>query len=118
LTLNFIYLNNIKIQRFFIIYKGIKNILFELFNLFNLFNYFTIMNNDSFKLESIVKENISKLDSLTTKITNDYKNSIIDPNNLEEVRKIFKVGYINIKNIIYSFTCGRIKALFQVMQYY
>jgi hypothetical protein len=52
------------------------------------------MNNDSFKLESIVKENISKLDALTSKITNDYKNSIIDPNNLEEVRKIFKVGYI------------------------
>lgn len=49
------------------------------------------MDNDTAKIEGIIKEQLIKLDTIVNKIHNDYKNSLIDPINLEEMRKIFKV---------------------------
>ncbi len=49
------------------------------------------MENDTSKIEGIIKENVSKVKNLFDKISADYKNTLVDPVNLEDIRKILKV---------------------------
>jgi hypothetical protein len=58
------------------------------------------MENDSNKIEGLFKDIISKVSSLVEKINSDYKQGIIDPLTLEEIRKNLKV-YILTKILIY-----------------
>jgi hypothetical protein len=50
------------------------------------------MENDSSKIDGIVRENLTKIKGLLERLTQEYKNSIIDPLCLEEMRKILKVN--------------------------
>jgi hypothetical protein len=49
------------------------------------------MENDSSKIDAIIKDNISKIKGLLEKLTQEFKNSLIDPVYLEEMKKILKV---------------------------
>jgi hypothetical protein len=53
------------------------------------------MDNDLNRTDSIIKEHIPKIQQLTNKLLSDYTQSIIDPVNLDEIRKILKVDYFN-----------------------
>jgi hypothetical protein len=57
------------------------------------------MENDSNKIEGIFKEHLTKVSSLLEKVNQDFKNNIIDPLTLEEMRKIMKVRNV-IKNLV------------------
>ncbi len=49
------------------------------------------MENDSNKIEGILKDSLVKVSVLLEKLGQDFKNNIIDPLTLEEIRKILKV---------------------------
>ena len=49
------------------------------------------MENDTSKVEGILKESVNKIKNLFDKIYLDFKNSLIDSLVLEEIRKILKV---------------------------
>lgn len=49
-------------------------------------------NESNNKIEGIIRDNLNKVSVLLDKIVEDYKNSIIDPINLEEIRKLLKVS--------------------------
>jgi hypothetical protein len=51
------------------------------------------MENDLNRNENIMKENIGKIQQILTKITNDFVESLVDPINLDEIRKILKVSF-------------------------
>jgi hypothetical protein len=53
------------------------------------------MENESSKNDGIIKENIIKVDQILLKILQDFKQGIIDPINLEEIRKFYKVKIVN-----------------------
>ena len=50
------------------------------------------MENDSSKIEGIIKESLNKIKGLFDKLIQDFKISLIDPVYLEEMRKILKVS--------------------------
>jgi hypothetical protein len=50
------------------------------------------MEDESVKLEGAIKEIIEKIKSLTLRLQIEFKNLIIDPLILEEIRKNVKVG--------------------------
>lgn len=59
------------------------------------------MENDSNKIEGIMKDSFNKISTLLDRVSLDYKSSVIDPVTLEEIRKILKVYfYVNFK--VYS----------------
>jgi hypothetical protein len=49
------------------------------------------MENDVNKNEIIMKENINKIQQILNKINNDYADSLVDPINIDEIRKLLKV---------------------------
>jgi hypothetical protein len=59
------------------------------------------MDNVPAKNETILRENLVKIQQILEKIQTDYDNSIIDPTNLDDLRRIIKVTIIitNIKFI-------------------
>ncbi len=53
------------------------------------------MENELSRTDSMIKENVSKIKIIMNKLMTDYMESIVDPVNLDEIRKIFKVYVIN-----------------------
>jgi hypothetical protein len=49
------------------------------------------MENDLNRNDSILRENINKIQQILAKIKTDYTESIVDPVNCDEIRKILKV---------------------------
>lgn len=60
------------------------------------------MENDSTKIDSIVRENLTKIKALIERLTAEYKNNLIDPICLDEMRKILKVNSLNL-TIIFTY---------------
>jgi hypothetical protein len=55
------------------------------------------MENDLNKNESLLRESIAKIQHILNKIKTEIAESIVDPLNLDEIRKILKViGNINL----------------------
>jgi hypothetical protein len=52
------------------------------------------MENDLNRNEIMLKENITKLQIILNKITADFSEALVDPVNLDEIRKILKVNKI------------------------
>jgi hypothetical protein len=50
------------------------------------------MENDLNKNDGLFKEMTTKINTILEKVSQDYKNSLIDPVHLEEIRKIMKVS--------------------------
>ncbi len=49
------------------------------------------MDNELNRTDSIIKEHIPKIHQLVNKLLSDHTQSVIDPANLDEIRKILKV---------------------------
>lgn len=49
------------------------------------------MENELSRTDSLIKENVNKIKILMNKLMTDYMESYVDPVNLDEMRKIFKV---------------------------
>ncbi len=52
---------------------------------------------DTSKIEILIRENFTKVSNYLDKVSNDYKNSIIDPHTLEEIRKSLKVNNFKLR---------------------
>jgi hypothetical protein len=61
------------------------------------------MENDSTKIDSIVRENLTKIKALIERLTAEYKNNLIDPICLDEMRKILKVNRFKFNNYFYVY---------------
>ena len=49
------------------------------------------MENELSRTDSMIKENVDKIILIMNKLMSDYMESIVDPVNLDEMRKIYKV---------------------------